>query len=237
MTQRIANYLLPALRIQIFITLVSLPILVLWGLPISSLSILGNLIFAPLLSLFLLLSSLIFFLEIACLPNHWLILILEKLTAFWLSLTPNHPQRYLLLFPQITAVLFIIAILMASYVIINLNLNKIKQVMILGIILITSCLCAKLPIWIQTPKQTLNHRHRYLTIDYESGKLTIKDHGILSSYAGIESWINYTLSPTLIKNFGTLTVNDLYLQKNTKTTCRNLELLKNHLIIENVHLL
>ncbi len=71
------------LQIQLFISLCSWPFLAAWGIPLSPASLLGNLMFAPLLSLFLLVSSLLFFSELLSLPNRLLMYFLELITAFW----------------------------------------------------------------------------------------------------------------------------------------------------------
>lgn len=221
---------------QLFITLLAMPVLIWWGLPVSALSILGNLIFAPLLSLFLLLSSLIFFFEIAYVPNKWLILMLEKITILWLSISPNNPKIYLLFFPQTTCFVFIAAILISSCILIYFNFSKATQVLILGTILTTSCIIAKLPFWIQASTLTLKHRHKQFKIAYQDRKLIIRDDGILNNYVGVENWICYTLLPALSKKFGSIYVKELYLAANTKNTARNLELFKANLIVKNVHL-
>lgn len=117
---------------------------------------------------------------------------------------------------------------------IYLHLSKTKHVLILGVILVTSCAIAKSPIWVRTHTITLTHRHKQMQIDYHNRTLTLHDSGILNNYAGVESWINYTLIPTLIKTFGTITVKDLHLTQNTPTTIRNLEILKTNLIVETV---
>jgi len=83
---KIQRWFLRFIQVQLFITTISLPILLSWGLPISLLSPLGNLIFFPVLVLFLLLSSLVFFFEIIHIPNEWLIYCLEKVTLAWFSI-------------------------------------------------------------------------------------------------------------------------------------------------------
>ena len=104
-------FLLTALRIQLFITLVALPILVYWGLTVSILTIAGNIIFAPLLTIFLLLASLIFFLEILHFPNYYVIYLLEQLSCLWLKISPINPKQFWLFFPQTTWLLFLLALL------------------------------------------------------------------------------------------------------------------------------
>ena len=80
---KIFSWLMNFIYIQLLVTLISLPILVWWGIPISLLSPIGNLIFTPLLTIFLFLASLIFFLELFYIPNQWLIYLLEIVTRFW----------------------------------------------------------------------------------------------------------------------------------------------------------
>src|SRR6185436_7137348 len=71
------------LEIQLFITLCSLPILLAWGLPISLASLLGNFVFAPFLTIFLLLSSLLFFGQLCNIPCSFVAQALELVTDFW----------------------------------------------------------------------------------------------------------------------------------------------------------
>src|SRR5579862_7575785 len=71
------------LSMQLFLSLVSLPILASWGLPISLMSPIGNVIFSPLLTLFLLLSSIIFFCELFCIPNEFFVWLLELVSQVW----------------------------------------------------------------------------------------------------------------------------------------------------------
>jgi hypothetical protein len=232
---KVQQYLLPILRIQLFITLVALPILVYWGLAVSSLTIFGNIIFTPLLTAFLLISSLIFFFELFYIPNYWLIYLLEKLTCLWLKISPPCPKAWLLFFPQTTCILFLGAFLLTIYAI-NLRINLIKQLLLLSLILLTSLFIAKLNFWIRLDQIALKHRKTKLQIFYQpSGTLVIYDYGIMNQRYGIQNWLCYKLLPALIKNFGTLTVSDLYLSKSNQFTKTNVELLQQNLDIKNVH--
>ena len=233
---KISLYLLPILRIQLFVTLLAMPILVSWGLAISSLTIFGNIIFAPLLIIFLSISSLIFFLEILYLPNQWLIYLLEKLTWLWLKIQPPCPQQWLLCFPQATWVIFLAAFTLAIYLI-SLKISKLKQVLCLSLILLVSLLFAKLGFWIKTDQIELKHRRAKLLIIYQpNGSLIMHDYGILNQHYGIQNWLCYQLLPTLIKKFGTLTIQDLYLHKSqNQFTNTNLALIKQNLNLKMIH--
>ena len=233
--QIIINYLHTAIRMQIFITLVALPILVLWGLPISALTIVGNIIFAPLLSCFLLLSSLIFFAELMYLPNGWCIALLEKLTVCWLKISPSNPKSYFLFFPQTTWLVFVLALGLAIYIIAYYQATRLKRLLLLSLLLFMSCIIAKLPFWLASDQVCLQYRKKKMLIYYQDGALAIHDYGILNYYCGIENWLQYHLTPTLIKQFGTLHVKNLYLHSHSKSTPHNLELMQQNMVVEKVH--
>lgn len=79
------------LYLQLFISLIAFPLLLCWGLPISLLSPVGNLIFGPFLTVFLFLSSMLFFTELLYLPNGWIASVLDTFTQSWLSLKHSRP--------------------------------------------------------------------------------------------------------------------------------------------------
>lgn len=71
---------------QNIISIAILPVYATWGIPFSPLSIVGNFIFAPFLSMYIFLSLLIF---IGFVFQHafvWLIILLKKITSFWIGL-------------------------------------------------------------------------------------------------------------------------------------------------------
>jgi hypothetical protein len=71
-TTRITRWLMQYIELQLFITLLSLPILAQWGITWSGLSFIGNLIFGPLLTLFLALCTTMFFAHILDIPYEWI---------------------------------------------------------------------------------------------------------------------------------------------------------------------
>jgi len=71
---------------QLFLLLVSWPILLWWGLPISLLALVGNIVFSPIITLFLMLCALLFFTELTGLPNGAFIFLLETLSDWWVGL-------------------------------------------------------------------------------------------------------------------------------------------------------
>ena len=91
--QSIKNWILDFWYIQSYVTLLSLPILIAWGLPFSLYSPLGNLVFNPFILIFLLLSSLIFFGALLGLPIGWLSIALDYITKGWLYCLDCAPHK------------------------------------------------------------------------------------------------------------------------------------------------
>jgi hypothetical protein len=80
------NYLAYYLITQNIITIAMLPLYSSWGLPFSILSIFGNFIFAPFLSLFLFLSTILFIGFIFQIPFFSIIFLLKKIVKIWIFL-------------------------------------------------------------------------------------------------------------------------------------------------------
>ena len=231
---QIGHYLVTACRIQIFATLVSLSILTYWGLPSSVLTVLGNIIFTPILTLFLLISSGIFFLELLNLPNQALITALEWLTSQWLKIIPTRPQQYLIALPKACWWIFVIGIVVIVLCIIVFKLNRLKQTILMGTVCLICILIGRLPVWRRNTPLILNYRHKTVTITPHRTGLIIQDTGTLNYASGSANWIQYTLVPAIISEFGTLQVQQLILQKSSRSTCKNLALLQKYIHIQDI---
>src|SRR5258708_38016064 len=91
---------LKSIQLQLFISFISLPFLIGWGLPISLLTPISTLIFGPFLTCFLLISSLIFFLELFYVPNSIFIWLLENITHIWLMCLNLEQRTWLIGFTK-----------------------------------------------------------------------------------------------------------------------------------------
>jgi len=88
---RLCNIWIKTLRflaLHSLVTLVSLPILVMWGLPLSVLSPIGNLVFAPALTCSLLASSLLFFMQLFYIPYTVPRLVFSTVSRCWQTIPP-----------------------------------------------------------------------------------------------------------------------------------------------------
>src|SRR5579862_4537065 len=78
------RWLLQAAAVQTFLTLVSLPILVAWGLPLSYLTPVGTLLFTPILTAYLWCALAVFFTTLCAIPNSYCIAALQYVSDWWL---------------------------------------------------------------------------------------------------------------------------------------------------------
>ena len=80
------RWLLQAAAVQAFLTLISLPILVAWGLPLSYLTPVGTLLFTPILTIYLWCALAVFFTTLCAIPNGYCITALQLVSDWWLWL-------------------------------------------------------------------------------------------------------------------------------------------------------
>ena len=197
--ETIKNYILSFFEIQFFITLLSLPLLTLWGIPISIMGPLANFIFTPLLIIFLWISCITTICIITHIPSGFFETILKKLTTLWLYLLSFSKPSWLIGFP-ITSIwlsALIAGIIVIWYVIIRPN-QKITVLFLTAcwifIILLQPLFTAKmklkkvgdLPLW------TLNIANKTYLID----------HGALCTKKNLFTNLDYTVLPNLIYHTG-----------------------------------
>jgi hypothetical protein len=206
----IKKYIHDFLLCQLVVTLVSLPILVFWGLPLSLMSIVGNLIFLPFLTLFLLLSSIIFFTELLFIPNGIFTISLDFITEWWLYFLHYGKKEWLIGFshPKILSAIILIQIA------INIFLHrKIKRYLLtanyaaLVIILVTFTLATRVT---KETKFFIPDSQEKLFIETHcDNTITLTDHGFFSKKTSPEKAVLFDFRPYLTQKFGTITIKEL----------------------------
>jgi uncharacterized RDD family membrane protein YckC len=239
-TQKIAScriWLFRFIQLQLFLTLLSLPILICWGIPFSLLSPLGNLIFGPALTLFLFVSSLLFFSELISIPNAWLVYGLEKITHYWLMIMHADSQRWLIGFikPSIL-VLILLALATMSIMLIKKTATLYKS--IIGFTLLFCCFAGYLALRNQTHAciQTIACNKGALSILKDNNETVVIDPGYLGSSSTAASWAQYTFMPSFIKDCGTTRIDHFILLHPSGFTFQALESLCTKMAIKNLYL-
>ena len=200
--KNIYEWIIGYLFMQSFLTLISLPILIEWGLGISFTGFLGNCLFAPFISLYLALSFFIFFTELCSLPNFFFIFILEKITSVWIWLTEflGSAGLYFLATPR---PYFFYLLILFSFSVIATSCSIGKKTVLLACLLIFTVLSLSLFGPSRYGIDLVSLRNKPLIILCLRGVTIGVDYGALSkSEAQKENFIRYTLKPLLIKKYG-----------------------------------
>ena len=208
----ITTYLANFLELQLVITLMSLPILIAWGLPISYMSPLSNLIFTPLLILFLWISCIFAICALIGIPCNIFATALHQLTNLWMWLLSFSKPAWLLGFCSST-IWFSIIICLLIIALYHFKKPPTKQAVL---ILATFCtimmivrLCSMKNMFKKIDDLAmiairLNHKNYVI------------DYGALCSKQNFYSTIDYTIIPQLIKHTGMTNIDMLVLCKPSK---------------------
>lgn len=212
------------IQLQLFLTVFSLPMLIAWGLPISLLSPIGNLIFGPVLTLFLFFSSLIFFCQLVHVPHAWLVQGLEYLTRAWLYVMHNDAKTWLIGFVQPSS-WFLLSISIASLLVLLCTVTNTPRRSIacwsgLFLLLITYSAITR---WTTPTIAHLPCNNGEVTILYADKKVILIDPGYMGQRISAPSWAQYTLMPHVISTYGIATIDTIITLQNNSMTLEALE--------------
>ncbi len=211
-TSIITTYLTNFLELQLVITLMSLPILIAWGLPISYMSPLSNLIFTPLLILFLWIACIFAICALTGIPCSIFATMLDQLTKLWMWLLSFSKPAWLLGFS--TNILWCSIIICICI----FALYSYKKPTPQRAVIILSVLCS-----IMMVARWYNMKNLYQKIN-DVPMIAIKlnnknyliDYGALCGKQNFYNNIDYTIIPSLIKQTGITTIDTLVLCKPSK---------------------
>lgn len=209
---RMIQWCARALQLQLFLTLFSLPILIAWGLPVSPMSPLGNLIFNPFLVLFLALCSCVFFAQLLHIPYSPCAYALNYVSDLWLNCMHYGDTRWLIGITRLpTPVLFAVGIAPLGIIAWSKTRSLYRSltcfvVLCLGLYgytnytQISSC-----------PVHTIPCGNGELTLITTPTTTLLIDPGYLGSSATAASWIRYVLVPSITSTTGRTTIDHIIL--------------------------
>jgi hypothetical protein len=218
-TTKMYHWLMRTIHLQCALTALSLPLLVHWGIPLSYLTCLGNIIFTPFLFIFLLLSSLIFLCELTSIPNSLFIYLLSWVQTAWKFLVSWSSKGVLLELPAPDIiwlwVLFFIALALLHY---KQEVSFAKKSFRLLIFICISCITLRVIGIYRTASISLSSGPP-LTLIRSQRKTICVDRGTFKC-SSMDSWITYTLFPELRKNCGTSTIDLMVITKPSAASCQ-----------------
>ncbi len=232
----IQYWLIRFVQMQLFISLVSLPILIAWGLPLSIVSPIANLIFSPIFTLFLLFSSLLFFTELLYIPNTWLAWCLEQITNFWFYILSWQHNEWLYGFIK-PSPWFLCMIPACTFIIVYTRETK-KPVRTIGAFSLLFFGIA-LASHISSKQNTIHHipfGNKHVTLIHAHNQNVLIDTGTIASRASAPSWINYTLIPYILQTTGSLQLDHIIITKPSTRIFEALTILCTKIKIKNIYL-
>jgi hypothetical protein len=221
--QSLTNWLLEFVYIQFYVTLLSLPILIAWGLPFSLFSPLGNLIFNPFILVFLLISSLIFFGALLGLPITWLSIGLDYLTQAWLYCLDCAPHKSSIGFCEPHWIILILLPL-ATLAIVHHPLTRSRNRSIgCFILLFLICMCSNLTKFEEMLSIPCNNGT--ITVLHHKKQTIVIDPGLIGQRPSGKQWSQYELIPAITKQTGMSHLNTVICLQPTATILQALELM------------
>jgi len=222
------NYVSNFLKAQLVVTLVSFPILMNWGLPFSYMSFLGNFIFSPVLTIFLVLSSLIFVTELLSIPNALLIHGLTLTTSLWEYLLSFGQKKWLICFAKPKTVLMILILALGALLVLRVVFRILSKIMLVAIVIFSFFIIFEYNRQQRWPTEQQvsffpNSRKKMSIVQLPNKKLKIIDNGFFNRKRSPKKFINFELKPYLIKKYGTMSLEKIVLQKPSARSFRAVE--------------
>lgn len=235
--QKITQWLTHFIELQLFLSLISLPLLIAWGLPVSLLTPMANLIFNPVLTAFLFVSSLLFFTELVGVPNGLLVWALNVITKWWIWVLDWYHHSWLIGFVK-PPLWFLILIPGLSLCIIASKKFYSSRVTIIAMSLLFMVICLTLYLQSRVASGVMRvaYNNDELPILHYAQKTVVIDTGIMGKRASAVSWVNYTLIPELIKRTGRLAIDHLIVMQPSIRTFEALVALSEKVQIHNLYL-
>lgn len=235
---KLFNITLTIIDVQLFLTCISLPFLISWGIPISIVSWVGTPLFTPFLSLFLGLSSLLFFTQLIGLHLHFLIVSLEFVTQWWLYFLSFGSQNWLLFIPEPPIIITILLPITALFLIASpLFCNKLIRIFAFFAILISYYFFAHWYAQYQAPHYwtvTIGSQPIYF-FKGKDNNLIMLDPGTLGSKVRGDSFVEYTLIPEITKKTGSLAIDQIIILQATRQTFHVIEKLSLHTNLKKIY--
>lgn len=223
--------------VQYFLMLVSLPILIGWGLPFSMHSALGNLIFTPLITLFLLASCLLFFCTLLNLPCTIPLWLCEQTASVWHGMLSYAQRDWLIGCPH-AAWFITVGPLLVACILLKITQHAsglVKALSMFGAFC-TTCVVIQLSAWPMQKVHTIPCNNDIVTLIMHRNQVTVVDPGSLGGSQSASSWTQYTLAPELVRTTGKTKIDNFVVLRANQTTLKAIISLHKKIRINNLYL-
>ena len=215
---RIKIWLMRFVELQLFLSLISLPLLIAWGLPFSLMSLVGNLIFSPFLMLFLTFSSLLFFSELLHIPNGWLAYCVEWIAYVWHRVLSIQQPSWLTGFVKLPMPVLCGIVVVSLWIVSRRCWRASSRIWAFSAVFTLLCAMSYISRGAVSPISTMSCNNGSVIVIHAYNKTALIDLGYMGRRASAVSWVNYTLAPQLIQLTGSLSVDYvIVLQPSSRT--------------------
>lgn len=213
----ITAYILSFFELQFVISLMSLPLLISWGIPISIMSPLANFIFTPLLIVFLWCSCLATVCTLTGTPCTIFERALESIAHLWLHLLSFSRPEWLIGFPASMLWLSIIicVFIVALYTYIKPSTKHCA--ILLGLIW---CALILVSPYFRTHGELKKIGTLPLWIAHIQNKTYLIDHGALCNKKNMFTNFDYTILPELVRHTGHSSIDTVVFCKPSNKLCK-----------------
>lgn len=234
---RIYRTIMRSIQLQLFLTLMSSPILICWGLPISMMSPIGNIIFHPILTLFLLMSSLVFFCHILCIPCGMCIKGLEYVSNAFHYFLSFGSTSWLVGFSISYAFLLILIPILTCCILVYPKTRSLHRSIACFLVLLFVMGCGfKLVHSVPATITSIPCNKGYIILINAYNKLLLIDPGVLGQKLSTPTWVEYNLVPSIIKSTGRTSIDGVILLKPNATTIKAFNAFRLSLAVGDVYL-
>ena len=237
---RFRTYFLTYTQTQLIITLFSLPLLIHWGLGISWMTIVSNLIFSPVLTGFIIVSSLLFFTELLGIPNYPFVWCLDQLVWFWDSCLHLGSKNWLIHCAHPGTICLLI-IPVATYQILRTHyFNSIaKQITALTTLLFVTFALLQVKTSF-SDNETLDQAHplqtKFSITRNDDSTINFIDKGYFNTKSSPDKAITFELKPFITKKFGQCIFSELTITRPSMRSFWGARELCKHFVIKKIRI-
>jgi len=208
-----STWLIRAIIIQCVISIAALPFLIGWGLPVSLLSILGNIAHSFFLASFLSVSSALFFCYLCGIPTAPLESLLISITTYWQHLLAYGSPHYSVALRMVYIPLALIACggLIGYFLFPRIQHRWLISFIPFSMIylLLIFFLLPSIPSTIQNGRASLR------CVPTNKGTVHLYDRGLITRTKNIDNLFDYTIMPHINRYYGTPNHIQLHAQRSS----------------------
>lgn len=204
------NYLIRFSLTQLFLTVGAMPILIGWGLGTSVMSLVGNLIFTPVLIVFILLSSLLLFTELCGIPNAYIACLINTITHWWEYALSFGSSKWMIECARPPTWVLLAFLLALVFFVHHPKVNSVRRRFItFGTLLVLLYgVCWGYQRMFQSHSHVRQFDEKLYVIPLVDRSIIVVDNGFFARKKSIEKAIEFEFKPWIVKQFGNVAIKE-----------------------------